>query len=153
MLGIQNFIVPPKATLELRDVRGEGKVRLLFAERGIAACRVERGGIEVPIKSECMPQDLRAIKSLAVFQAYVKNAYAKTVIQNNGDLSLAICQRLLGGAPPTEAEQQMQAVKTMDMIAEGQQEIAKHAMMPDRILLVGRTKSGKSTLIQWTRAN
>ncbi|WPY01746.1 hypothetical protein Trichorick_01664 (plasmid) [Candidatus Trichorickettsia mobilis] len=63
----------------------------------VSASIIEIDGRKIKIKDENLPKELRLIESPEVFGSYVKNTYAKVSTLSDGEYSIGINHKLLGG--------------------------------------------------------
>lgn len=127
------------------------KVKIIFSEltKKIYTYVLHENGQETPIKSEHTPKQFKLIQSPSTFFSFFFDAFARVNTFNNQDWSLHVAQRGRGGVvrpDVNQAEQKSFASETMALITKGQQELAKHSIKDNVIMLVGRTRAGKSLL-------
>lgn len=142
-VGHQLVILPTQRSTE--------KVKIVFSEltKQIHAYVLHENDQETPIKPEHIPKPFKLIQSTSVFSSFFSDAFARVNTLSNEDWNLHIAQRGRGGVIThgvNQAEQKSLAAETMTLITEGQQEIAKQSIKDNVIMLIGRTRAGKSLL-------
>ena len=162
--GVRRSLIPldkkPESIITKSLMATDGtRVEITYSEKDkkTSAYILDIDGKErIEIKPEYMPRDLREIRDSSVFNAFLMNVYANTRIITDGDVSLEVSQRLLGGMMPRAAaaggagggdasvpEELVRGTIRLTEAGLGRIDTSD----PRAVIVMGHTGVGKSTLI------